>query len=84
MNIDFEPKAWGDFIYWAETNKKIVKRINAILKELSRDPESRPAKAEILRGNLQGWMSCRIDKENRLVFKIENNRILVAQCKGHY
>ena len=76
--------AWDDYLYWQTQDKKTLKRINALLKDISRSPYEGIGKPEGLKENLSGYWSRRIDDVNRLVYRIENDLIEVYQCKGHY
>jgi len=83
--VTFHPKAWDQYLYWQKQNKKLVTRINELLKNISRNPFEGIGKPEPLRGNLKGYWSRRIDQEHRLVYKIEKKDSLIAvQCRFHY
>ncbi|MCL2026217.1 MAG: Txe/YoeB family addiction module toxin [Leptospirales bacterium] len=84
MNKIWEDEAWNRYIEWQTEDKKTLKRINKIIKDIERDPFSGIGKPEPLKGNRQGYYSRRIDDVNRIVYKIENNQIIIAQCGGHY
>lgn len=71
-------------MYWQMQDKKTLKRINTLLKEISRSPFEGIGKPEGLRGNLTGYWSRRIDDTNRLVYRVEAGQVEVYQCKGHY
>ncbi len=83
-NITFTEKAFEDYLYWQTQDKKTLKRINALIKDISRDPFNGIGKPEILKDNLNGYWSRRIDDKNRLVYKVGNDIIEIYQCKGHY
>jgi len=76
--------AWEQYGYWLTQDRKTVTRINKLLKDIDRNGYEGIGKPESLQGNLSGWWSVRIDHENRLVFKIENDELVVYACKGHY
>lgn len=76
--------AWADYIYWQTQDKKTLKRVNMLIKDIERNPYEGIGKPEPLRENLSGFWSRRIDEHNRLVYRIEDGDCLVAQCKGHY
>jgi len=76
--------AWADYLYWQMQDKKTLKRINAILKDIDRKPFSGMGKPELLTGDKQGYWSRRIDEVNRIVYKVENGQIVITQCGGHY
>ena len=77
--------AWHDYLYWQQQDRKTLKRINSLIKDIERNGCSEGiGKPEPLTGNLSGEFSRRIDDENRLVYHIEEGRIYIAHCKGHY
>ena len=84
MKINFTELAWKDYIYWQGQDKKTIKRINQIIQDIDRNNNEGIGKPEALKGNLSGWWSRRIDDKNRLVYRIQNNIIEIAQCRGHY
>lgn len=84
MKILWEEKAWGDYCQWQQEDKKILKKINSIIKDIQRNWYTGIGKPEALKNNLSGWWSRRIDEKNRVVYKIKNNAIIIASCKGHY
>jgi toxin YoeB len=84
MRLEFKPQAFEDLEYWAQNQPKLVKRILRIIKETQRDPFKGIGKPEPLRGDLQGWWSRRIDGEHRLVYKVEDESLIIAQARGHY
>ena len=77
-------RAFAEYLYWQSQDKKTLKRINALLKDISRSQYEGIGKPEGLKENLSGYWSRRIDDVNRLVYRIENDLIEVYQCKGHY
>ncbi len=76
--------AWADYVYWQGQDRKTLKRINQLLQELLRHPESGIGKPEPLRANLSGFWSRRIDDTHRLVYAIEDEQIVVIACRYHY
>ena len=84
MRITFTEISWEDYTYWQNTDKKILKRINMLLKETLRHPFEGVGKPEALKGNLSGYWSRRIDREHRLVYGVEDNEIIIIQCRYHY
>jgi toxin YoeB len=84
MKLVFSEQAWADYLYWQTQDKKILERINMLLKECARTPFEGPGKPEPLRGDLRGWWSRRIDREHRLVYRVEDGALLIAQCRYHY
>ena len=84
IKITFTEKAFEEYLYWQTQDKKTLKRINALLKEIAREPFGGIGKPEPLKANLSGLWSRRIDDVNRLVYRISDEQIEVYQCKGHY
>ena len=84
MKIIFDERAWEDYLFWQETDKKLAAKINALIKDCSRSPFSGLGKPEPLRGRLSGWWSRRIDQEHRLVYRVEGETLQIAQCRHHY
>ena len=84
MNLIFSDQAWDDYQYWQETDKKLVRRIHELLKDIKRNPHSGIGKPESLRHALAGWWSRRIDQEHRLVYRVTEQGILLAQMRYHY
>lgn len=76
--------AWEDYLYWQTQDKKTLKRINLLLRDIDRNDNEGIGKPEPLRDNLQGYWSRRIDSVNRLVYRINENRIEILQCRTHY
>ena len=77
-------EAWEDYMYWQIQDKKIIKRINLLIKGIERNYYDGIGKPEPLKGNLSGWWSRRIDDTNRLVYRINNNILEIISCKTHY
>lgn len=75
---------WCDYLYWQNEDRKTLRRINKLIKEIQRDPFHGIEKPEPLVGDLSGWWSRRIDETNRIVYKAENNVIIIATCRTHY
>ena len=84
MRLLWEDRAWEDYLYWQMQDKKTLKRINALIKDIARNAFDGIGKPEPLRGTLSGWWSRRIDDANRLVYRINNDVIEIAQCRSHY
>lgn len=84
MRIIWSSASWSDYIYWQSQDKKTLKRINSIIKDVERTPYEGIGKPEPLKHNHHGWWSRRIDSVNRFVYKIYEGDILIAQCKTHY
>ncbi|MEG0770554.1 MAG: Txe/YoeB family addiction module toxin [Clostridia bacterium] len=83
-NVTFEEQAWADYLYWQGQDKKTLKRINLLLKDIIRNEFDGIGKPEPLKDNLSGYYSRRIDEANRIVYKVKDGVIIVASCKGHY
>ena len=83
-SISFTESAWEEYCYWQTQDKKTLKRINLLLTDVQRNGFTGLGKPEPLKENLSGYWSRRIDDVNRLVYKIENDKIEIIQCKGHY
>lgn len=84
MNIQFTQEAWKDFEWFLDKDKPLAKRIRELLKDILRNPEDGIGKPERLKFQLSGCWSRRINKEHRLIYKIEGQNILVISCRFHY
>ncbi len=84
MKKIWHDEAWEDYIYWQTQDKKTLKRINNLLKDIERNGYNCIGKAEALKGNLSGFWSVRIDSKNRIVFCINDNILEIAECGSHY
>lgn len=83
--IIWSEEAWDDYIYWQTQDKKTLKKINLLIKDIERNGcLIGIGEPEALKGNLHGEFSRRINEKDCLVYHIQNNRIFIAQCKGHY
>ena len=80
--VTFDERAWEEYLYWQETDKKILKRINLLLKDIARNGNEGIGKPEPLK-HREGW-SRRIDNVHRLVYQVRDESIEILQCKGHY
>lgn len=78
MKLLWEENAWQEYLYWQTQDKKTLKRLNNIIKDIQRDCYNGIGKPETLKENLSGWWS------RRIVYKQENNNIIIASCKSHY
>ncbi len=76
--------AWADYQYWLTQDKKTLRKINALLKDIARAGGDGIGKTELLKGDKHGLGSARIDAKNRLVFKIEGETVRIVSCRGHY
>ena len=84
MKIIFSTQAWEDYLHWQQTDQKQLKRINELIREITRTPFKGTGKPEPLRHALAGYWSRRINDEHRLVYKVEGNAVLIAQARYHY
>ena len=80
----WQDEAWEDYVYWQTQDRKTLKRINLLIKDISRSPFEGLGKPEPLKGTLTGFWSRRIDEENRLVYVVEEKVIILISCRGHY
>lgn len=76
--------AWNDYLYWQLQDKKTLKRINQLIRDVERSPFEGIGKPEPLKGDLSGLWSRRIDEVNRLVYRIKDERLEIISCRGHY
>jgi len=77
-------EAWEDYLYWQNQDKKTLKRINLLIQDIDRNGYKGLGKPEALSGNLSGFWSRRIDDKNRIVYRIRNKNLEIAQCGSHY
>ena len=84
MNILFTPESWDDYLYWQKNDKKNLRRINEIIKDIKRNPFEGIGKPEPLKYQLQGCWSRRIDQEHRIVYEVEEGLIRLISCRFHY
>lgn len=84
MKLTWSTSSWEDYLYWQKVDKKIVKRIYELIKSCMRTPFEGIGKPEALKRDLQGYWTRRIASEHRLVYKYENDQLLIAACRYHY
>ncbi|AEB99572.1 Txe/YoeB family addiction module toxin [Selenomonas sputigena] len=84
MNKVWSDDAWEEYIAWQMQDKKTLKRINLLLKDVERHPFEGIGKPEPLRGELSGFWSRRIDEKNRLLYRVSRDSLEILSCKGHY
>ncbi len=84
MKIVFLDQGWEDYLYWQNTDKALLKKINVLIKEIERTPFEGSGKPELLRHNLAGYWSRRINLEHRLIYKIDKDTVIIYQCRYHY
>ena len=83
MQIAWHENGWDDYVWWQSQDKKTLKRINALIKDMQRSPYEGIGKPEPLKGNLSGWWSRRIDDTNRIVYKVKDEVLIIAACRSH-
>jgi len=84
MKLIFVDQSWEDYLYWQKNDKKIVKRINLLIKDIQRTPYQGIGKPEQLKHNYQGLWSRRITKEHRLIYKIDKESVVLLKLRFHY
>lgn len=84
MKLIFAEKAWDDYLYWLKADKKMLNRINNLIKDIKREPFEGIGKPEPLKHALSGYWSRRINDEHRIVYKVHDDSILIAQLRYHY
>ena len=84
MRKIWHDEAWEDYLYWQMQDKKIVKKVHALLKSIERNGYNCEGKPEALTDDFSGFWSVRIDRKNRIVFRIYEDSLEIAQCGGHY
>ena len=84
MRLIWSDKSWEEYLSWQSTDKKVLKKINSLIKDIKRDPFEGIGKPEPLKYELQGCWSRRVTDEHRLVYEVENDAIYIVSCKYHY
>jgi len=84
MRLVWEDDAWEDYLYWQTQDRKILKRVNLLIKDIRRSPFDGIGKPEPLKHNLSGWWSRRIDDTDRIVYYEREGIIYLVSCRGHY
>ena len=84
MRTAWDNEAWEDYLYWQTQDKKTLKRVNALIQDIQRNHFEGIGKPEPLKNDLSGYWSRRIDDKNRLVYKIQDNMLIIIQCITHY
>ena len=84
MKKVWQDEAWEDYLYWQTQDKKMLKRINQLIKDIKRNPFEGIGKPEPLTGNLTGFWSRRINDKDRLVYKIDEENVYILACRYHY
>jgi toxin YoeB len=84
MTLVFSSKAWDDYLYWQKTDRAMLKRINTLIRDIQRTPFEGIGKPESLKHGLAGYWSRRINDEHRLVYRVTDNQLFIAQLRYHY
>ncbi len=84
MKLLWHESAWEDYLFWQKTDKKVLKRINVFIKSCERTPFSGIGKPEPLKNELSSYWSRRIDQTNRLVYRVQEDTLIIIQCRFHY
>ena len=84
MLLCWTEDAWADYLYWQSQDRKTLKRVNALIRDMQRTPFEGIGKPEPLKGDLSGWWSRRIDDTHRIVYREQDGNIIIASCYGHY
>jgi toxin YoeB len=84
MKLIFSTHAWDDYMYWRPFDRKILRKINELIKEIERNPFSGKGKPEPLRGDIKGYWCRRITIEHRLVYRVMDDSIWIVSCRYHY
>jgi len=84
VKIIFSEHAWEDYQYWVETDRQMLKRVNRLIQEIVREPFSGVGKPEALKHGLAGYWSRRINDEHRIVYRMSEDAVLIAQVRYHY
>ncbi|OOF59032.1 Txe/YoeB family addiction module toxin [Rodentibacter myodis] len=84
MMLSWTENAWEDYLYWQQTDKKILSRVNKLIQSTQRTPFSGLGDPEPLKHQLSGFWSRRIDREHRLVYRVTDEGIIIIQCRYHY
>ena len=82
--IAFRQRAWEDYLHWQQTDRKMLQRINLLIRDIQRDPYSGLGKPEPLKHQFSGFWSRRIDDEHRLVYTFVDDELIIVQCRYHY
>jgi len=84
MELVFLAHAWDDYLFWQKYDKKMLTKVNELIRQCQRTPFEGIGKPEALKNDLSGWWSRRITQEHRLVYRVENDMLYIAQCRKHY
>jgi toxin YoeB len=84
MRLAFTREAWAEYQHWQQNDRKLLAKLNQLIEDCVRSPYAGLGKPEALRGDYAGWWSRRITEEHRLVYRVEGDDLLIAQCRYHY
>lgn len=84
MKLIFAEQAWEDYLYWQKTDRKVLERVNALIRDIQREPFSGIGKPEPLKHAFAGYWSRRINDEHRIIYKVKDDSLLIAQLRYHY
>ncbi|MEO7861217.1 MAG: Txe/YoeB family addiction module toxin [Nitrospirales bacterium] len=84
MKLIFADDAWDDYVYWQKQDKRMVERINTLIRETQREPFAGVGKPEPLKHALSGYWSRRVNDEHRMVYRVEGDTLMIAQSRFHY
>jgi toxin YoeB len=84
VKLTFQEEGWEDYLYWQDHDRRMLKKLNGLIRECLRTPFAGTGKPEPLKGEFSGWWSRRIDEEHRLVYRAMDDCLLIAQCRYHY
>jgi toxin YoeB len=84
MKLLWLSDAWDDYLYWQQTDRKTLKKINELIKDIKRSPFEGIGSPEPLKHQLSGWWSRRINLEDRLVYRVDDEQVVILQCRKHY
>ncbi len=84
MILSWAEKAWEDYLYWQQTDKTVLRRINTLIKDIKRQPFDGLGDPESLKHNWSGYWSRRINREHRLVYRVKDDSLIIVQCRYHY
>ena len=84
MMIKFHPRGWEDYLYWQQTDRALLRKVNQLIRDIQRNPFAGLGKPESLRHDLHGYWSRRITDEHRLVYFVDGDTVDILQCRFHY
>lgn len=82
--ISFEDAAWDDYLWWQQHDRQVLRKLNRLIRDIQRDPCGGIGKPEALKNELSGFWSRRITDEHRVVYRVEDEELMIAQCRSHY